>query len=199
MSNDYLEVEVKLLVDDLAAITRQLEILGAELQVPRVFERNVRYENAARDLIQRGIVVRLRQDERTRLTYKEPGTLIDGIMRRFEAEVEVNDFATMDLILNKLAYKPEMVYEKFRTTYALAGSEIMLDELPFGPFVEIEGEPTQIDHIMHQLDLQDKPRIARSYVDVFAHLRQHLNLTFADLTFDNFKDIDVPASMLRSL
>ena len=38
----------------------------------RVFERNVRYENDDKSLTDNGIVVRLRQDHRVRLTYKEP-------------------------------------------------------------------------------------------------------------------------------
>jgi adenylate cyclase, class 2 len=196
--SNYTETEVKLYVPDLKAVEESLQALGAKLITARVFERNVRYENAAKDLSKRGIVVRLRQDNRVRLTYKEPpkeytgGLLEEGIMHRFEAEVQVDHFETMALILEKLGYTPHMTYEKYRTTYEIGGAEVVLDEMPYGNFVEIEGDGQVIPVVLEKLGLQNAKRFQSNYVKLLDSVRHHLKLDFTDLTFENFKGIDVP-------
>ena len=40
-----------------------------------------------------------------------------------------------------------MVYEKRRTTWEIGDSEIVIDELPFGLFMEIEGSEKEIARI----------------------------------------------------
>jgi adenylate cyclase class 2 len=196
--NNYTETEVKLYVPFLEAVQVRLERLGAQLTAPRVFERNIRYDNVQRTLTPRGVVVRLRQDTRTRLTYKDNGKARDGIVTRTEIEVEVSDFDAMSAILMKLGYTPYMVYEKYRATYELDGAEIVLDEMPYGSFVEIEGEEKTVADIMKRLELDRAPRMDGSYADLFERVRRHLNLTFTDLTFDNFKGVRVPEEAFRS-
>jgi adenylate cyclase, class 2 len=195
--SDYQETEIKLFIPDLKRVETRLQELEAELAVPRVYERNVRYENQAKDLTHQGIVVRLRQDNRVRLTYKGPSQFGGDVRTRFEAEVEVNDFNTMETILEKLGYTPYMVYEKYRTTYLLDGAEVVLDELPYGNFVEIEGDEATINSLLEKLNLQDAPRPVGSYAVLFDFVREHLKLDFTDLTFANFAGIDVPESALE--
>src|SRR5687768_14416047 len=99
MAAGNVEIEIKLLVPKLTDIEARLVVLGAALHAPRVFERNARYDLPDGSLTAKGVVLRLRQDSRARLTYKEAGTLSDGVMSRFEAEIEVSDFGTMQTIL----------------------------------------------------------------------------------------------------
>lgn len=188
------ETETKLYIPDLTTVETRLIALGAKLTAPRVFERNVRYENAAGTLREQGIVVRLRQDTRARLTYKDGGQVENNTISRYEAEVEVSDFDTMDLILAKLGYHPHMIYEKYRTTYELGEAEIVLDELPFGNFIEIEATVTEIERLIDVLKLGDAPRYGNSYVTLFDRVQAALGLDLADLTFANFSGITVPAS-----
>jgi adenylate cyclase class 2 len=190
--NELTENEIKLFCPDLEAVAQRLRAAGANVKTPRVFERNVRYENEGKTLSPNGIVVRLRQDNRTRLTYKDPATVTDGIMERLEAEVDVSDFDTMELILGKLGYAPYMIYEKYRTTYTLNGAEIVLDEMPYGNFIEIEGDTAVIEQLIALLDLGGAPRYGQSYTSLFDRVREHLKLDFTDLTFENFAGIDVP-------
>ncbi|MBZ0283029.1 MAG: class IV adenylate cyclase [Anaerolineae bacterium] len=188
---NYTETEIKLYVPDLEAVRERLESAGAELIVPRVFERNVRYENADKTLTPRGMVVRLREDTHARLTYKEDKSLEDGISTRFEAEVEVSDFGVMETILGKLGYMPFLSYEKYRTTYALDGAEVVLDEMPYGNFVEIEGTREGIEQLVGKLALGDAPRFGESYTALFERVKQKLGLTFTDLTFAHFEGVSV--------
>lgn len=194
---DYTETEVKLYVPHLEVVQARLEMLGATLTASRVYEQNVRYENAAHTLTRDGIVLRLRQDTRARLTYKEGSSAQDGIVSRTEIEVEVSDFAAMEAILVKLGYTTAMRYEKYRTTFTLNAVEIVLDEMPYGNFVEIEGESGAIAAAIDRLELQEAPRSSGSYVTLFEKVKAQLGLTFTDLTFDNFKGLIVPESMFR--
>ncbi len=194
MTQSYTETEIKLYVPDLKAVEKRLHEQGAALSAARVWESNVRYENAANTLAASGIVVRLRQDSRARLTYKDSSRVENGITSRFEAEVEVSDFRTMQTILEKLGYHPHMTYEKYRTTYILKGAEVVLDELPYGNFVEIEGEVAAIEQVIQQLELVDARRFGGSYTTLFERVRRHLALSFSDLTFANFAGIEVPES-----
>ena len=200
MSNKNLqEVEAKLYTPDLLIIQQSLEELGATLTKPRIFERNIRYENATATFMKKGVVLRMRQDDVARLTYKSGKTVDNGISKRFEAEVEVSDFDTMDTILRLLRFEPYMVYEKYRTTYSLNNAEIVLDEMPYGNFTEIEADVDEIESLISRLGLDDQPRMTASYTQIFEAVNKYLGLDFDDLTFANFDGIDVPEKAFYSL
>lgn len=190
MNDDMQEVEVKLHTPDLEAVKRALEAAGATLLKPRVFERNIRYDSADGSLTAAGIVLRLRQDESVKLTYKADASVERGIVSRFEAEVGVSDFETMDVILRRLGYTVALVYEKYRTTYAFAGAEIVLDEMPFGTFTEIEGDAATIERIIEALGLGARRRMAGSYVDIFWNVKARLELDARDCTFEVLAGMD---------
>lgn len=197
MNDQLTETEIKFYTPDFSEIKNKLDTLGATYTKPRVYERNVRYENADKTLTEQGIVVRLRQDHAIKLTYKEPpSTLPDNpnISHRFEAEVEVNDYNTMDVILNKLGYTPHIIYEKYRTTYQLNDVEIVLDEMPYGNFIEIEGAEPAIETTIIQFGIENETRILQNYLQLFDAVKSNLQLDFHDLTFANFEGIDVPLS-----
>src|SRR5258708_15780402 len=191
MSGDHVEIEVKIHVKDFEDVKNRLLSNGAKLSAERVYERNVRYEDAANSLSADKRVLRLRQDTRTRLTYKEPQASnaggVEGITARTELEVTVSDFDTADMLLKKLGFHPAWVYEKYRTTYEVLGCEVVLDELPFGNFIEVEGDSTAIERVLSMLGLAAAPRIAASYSDLFFALKDRKKLDFGDLTFENFK------------
>ena len=192
MSRKLQEVELKLHTPDLSLVRSALEAASAALRKPRVHERNFRYENAAGNLTRQGIVLRLRQDQQATLTYKAGARIENGISTRVEAEVVVDDFDVMDAILRRLGYEVALIYEKYRTTYTLGGAEIALDEMPFGSFSEIEADADVIESLVTRLGLENQPRMAASYTEIFADVKARLNLDFRDLTFDNFAGVAVP-------
>lgn len=193
----HVENEVKIRVENSSEIERKLQSAGGILTGVRTYERNVRYEDADKTLTPAGRVLRLREDKRVRLAYKEPRpSNAPGIMCRTELEVTVNDFETADMLLQKLGFHPAWIYEKYRTTYTLNECEIMLDEMPYGSFIEIEGEPEEIERMIALLGLNGAKRIIESYSEIFFRLKDQLGLTFGDLTFENFKDVTIAAEML---
>ncbi|MCY4147120.1 MAG: class IV adenylate cyclase [Chloroflexi bacterium] len=191
IEEDLREVELKLRTPDLAALRRALHVAGAKLVKERVFERNFRYDSADGMLIAGGEVLRLRQDTAVKLTHKSDASVASGIVSRLEAEVTVSDLAAMDLILRRLGFQVALVYEKYRATYELLGAEVVLDELPFGNFTEIEGDAQTIERVVAALGLGGCQRVAGSYVDLFLAVKARLGLSARDCTFDAFAGVKV--------
>ncbi len=192
-ANPLQEVEIKLHTPDLAAVRRALQAAGAELSKQRVFERNLRYDSADGRLIAGGEVLRLREDGAIKLTHKSGGSLENGIVSRLEAEVIVSDFANMHRILRRLGFHVALIYEKYRTTYNWLGAEIVLDELPYGHFTEIEGDAQSIERIVTALGLAGCQRMESSYTDLFLAVKARLGMSARDCTFEAFAGFDVGA------
>ncbi len=195
---DSLEVEVKFLVTELPALRRRLLAVGARPAHPRVFERNERFETADAALLQRGELLRLRQDAGVRLTFKGPSAedASSEVKVREEIEVAVADFDTMSAILQRLGFAPVQTYEKYRETFHLHDLEVVLDEMPYGDFIELEGPESSIRAAADQLGLDWSERITTNYLALMAHMKAAYSLTFDDLTFANFADVDARVAAL---
>lgn len=191
-----LETEAKFYVRDLGEIEQLLQTLGARCIQPRTHEVNLRFDTPQGDLRRNGRVLRLRQDRQVSLTYKEGKDVKDGIQARNEIEFVLNDFEAARRFLEALGYEVQFVYEKYRTIYELEGVEIMLDELPYGNFVEIEGEPVAIRAMADKLSLSWDSATPLSYHALFELLRQRMQLSFRDLLFENFGSISISPAAL---
>ena len=197
MSNNGQETEAKFYVLHLNRITTRLQEMQARLIQPRVLETNLRFDLPNGSLRSQGRVLRLRRDIESKLTYKAAGQNKRGIIDREEIEFVVDNFDKARQFLEALGYQKTMVYEKYRTTYEMDHTSIMLDELPFGNFVEIEGDAEkQIRSVATTLKLNWDAAIDNSYTGLFENVRKTLQLSFQDLTFENFKDIQVTSDHL---
>jgi adenylate cyclase class 2 len=183
-----LEVEVKFYVPDLAQLRQRLEAAGAERVKPRLFERNVRFDDASETLRQKGQLLRLRQDDGARLTFKGMAAEDQHSQAkvREELEIEISNFEMAATILQRLGFAPQQVYEKYRETFRLGTVEVVLDEMPFGNFVELEGDEAKLKQVAQQLQLDWEQRILDNYLLLMARLKRHHHLPFDDLTFENF-------------
>jgi adenylate cyclase class 2 len=191
-----LETEAKFYVRDLNRIKLRLEQLNARLIQGRVLESNIRFDLPGAPLRAEGRVLRLRRDTTTRLTYKGASANEQGVLSREEIEFEVEDFEKAKRFLEALGYQKLVYYEKYRTTYILQplrGSfHVMLDELPYGNFVEIEGETVDaIRAIAEQLRLNWETAIPTSYHALFERVRSALNRSMQNLSFAEFEQINV--------
>ena len=71
MAKENQETEVKLYIRNITAVKDRLHSLGAYLIRQRTHELNLRFDTPGRDFMREGRVLRLRQDEAIRLTYKD--------------------------------------------------------------------------------------------------------------------------------
>jgi adenylate cyclase class 2 len=196
---DALEIEVKFHISSVSAL-RDAVINSGALHHGKVFEENIRFENQDQTLQGQGILLRLRRDGGNVLTLKTKTENPDPSFKiHHEFEVLVSDLDTMQTILEKLGFYPAQVYEKWRETFCLGSAEILIDRLPYGDFLEIEGDRDQILRITQMLGLDWNRRITMNYLDMFDIIRKNERLKFHDVSFENFKDIRFDAAKYVSL
>jgi len=186
------EIEVKFLIDDLSAMRQRLLALGATLKTPRTYEDNWLFDTPDEQLTRRGCLLRLRRDRRNLITYKEPPAQQDRDFKVLgEYEIEVSDFAQAHTILEKLGFAPALRYEKYRETFTYQGAEIVLDEVPFGTFMEIEAPREVIRSIATALGLDFAARLVAGYREIFDAVRGTYNLAVTDMTFEAFQSLTI--------
>jgi adenylate cyclase class 2 len=177
------EIEAKFLLPHLASLRERLLACGGRLLSDRVLERNWRFDTKTGDLQSQRKILRLREDARTEVTFKRG---LESVDERVEITLVVNDAKKARDLLFALGYQVVTIYEKFRETFALHPVEVMLDELPYGYFVEIEGPSREeIRGAALQLQLNWEARLRSNYTQLFQHLQSTLNLPFNDATFEN--------------
>ena len=144
-----------------AKIAKKLERLGATFE-GETFEENYLHRGGVID--GRDAVLRLRKtDERNTLTYKESLPSSGDVKHKTEFETEVSDVDAMEEIIRTLGYRLSVVYEKRRRTWHLGSVEIVLDELPFGLYMEIEGTPRMIAQMEKRLGIKNLVSEMRGY------------------------------------
>jgi adenylate cyclase class 2 len=158
-----LEIELKFLNPDFAALRRRLMALGAE-PLDRVFERNLVFDDAARSLKSASTLLRLRTERKSLLTLKRPPEREqDGVKVFEEIETEVADPLAMQRMLEALGYREAFAYEKLRETWRFGEQLVCLDILPFGRFVEIEGEREALFEAARALGLPPESSSTKTY------------------------------------
>jgi adenylate cyclase class 2 len=134
-------------------ITQRLIELGAEFE-KEVFE--VNYQHRGGEMDERGATLRLRKiGDFTVLTYKEKLRIENGTKHKIEHETIVSDVDATEAIIERLGYRLTAVYEKRRKYWHWGEVEIVLDELPFGLYMEIEGAITGIREAEMLLEIED--------------------------------------------
>ena len=165
-----IETEKKYRLDERSRsdVERALEKAGGEY-IGRDLEENVIYSSDA--LRQSRGVIRLRHSgDRTILTFKRRVSNRADVKEQIEHETEVADADAIRSILDELSIRPILVYEKYRDTWRFRSVEVVLDELPFGLFMEIEGTITGIAEAEILLDLQDLETVHETYPTMTARL-----------------------------
>jgi adenylate cyclase class 2 len=158
-----IEIEKKYRLDKgrLTEITAKLGEMGAVF-LGEVFEENYLHRGGVID--ERGAVLRLRKiGGLTLLTYKERLRNDSDIKHRIEHETTVADVDAMESIIEKLGYKLSVIYEKRRKTWRFRDVEVVLDELPFGLFMEIEGTIKHIEEAEKLLQIEALEPETRGY------------------------------------
>lgn len=158
-----IEIEKKYRIDKKTVVemTGKLGELGAEFRYEN-FEENYLHRGGLLD--GRAAVLRVRKtDSRAILTYKEKIQHETEFKQQIEFETEVSDVVAIENIIEKLGYKLSVVYEKHRKAWGLGGTEVVLDELPFGYYMEIEGEIENILEVEKLLGADQLEQETRGY------------------------------------
>ncbi|NOH13039.1 MAG: class IV adenylate cyclase [Chloroflexi bacterium] len=197
-AKDKREIEVKFLIKDMKGLERRLLEANARYSQARTHELNLRFDTPDGKLSQDQCVLRLRKDNRVRITYKGPMSEEGGIADREEIEFEASNYEAAKHLLESLGYEVMVIYEKYRTIYDIDKTIITLDEMPFGNFVEIEGPDVEsIKEAAELIGLDWEQRSAETYLGYFLQIKEKAGLDFHDLTFENFEKADVDVGVLE--
>ncbi len=183
----YIEQEAKFRISNPPGMRSRLEKIGAKLISDHQHEINIRFDLADGSYKAEHKVLRLRIDDKARLTYKGAAQEDTEVSVRKEVEFVVDDADAATAFLQCLGFQPFETYEKFRTTYHYQDLEIVLDELPYGDFIEIEGaDEDQIHQAADALSLNWEKRCKFSYLELFYRLNEKRGLDCAHLTFAGY-------------
>lgn len=150
-----IEIEKKYRLNDEQRqfVLSALQKAGADF-IGEDFEENSLYTGGI--LIETNATLRVRKtQDKTILTYKKRIQNEFNVKEQIEYETEVADADELEKIIEKLGFKKMLIYEKRRKIWHFRSVEIVLDALPFGEFMEIEGSITAIAETEMLLDIED--------------------------------------------
>lgn len=155
------ERKYRLDIDEASRFTTALTDLGADFR--GLFEEeNIVF--SSRELSDQGAVVRIRNiPGRSILTFKRNLGFSDDYKQHLEIETAIEDATAMERILEEIGLRKTLVYEKRRRSWRFRNVEIVIDELPFGIFMEIEGEKTDIDEAEAVLGIGRLEKVRQTY------------------------------------
>ena len=179
-----LEVEVKVPVREPGRIKQVILEAGGKLVRERHFESNFLYDYSDRSLSASGCLLRIRElPEGALLTFKGKVIPHDKYKARPEAETICQDVAAIRSILHSLGFRPFFRYQKYREEHLLSETHVCIDELPFGFYLEIEGEPDGINETVERLGLDKDSFSRRSYASLYAEICREQGVPFGDILF----------------
>lgn len=186
-----LETEVKFFIKAIPPLREKLLASGA-IPMGRVFEQNFRLDTTDGRLLERAALLRLRQAGKATLTFKAKPPVEDPEFKTLtEYEVEVSQFDTMKIILEALGFHSVQTYEKWRETFVLGDTQILIDTMPYGDFMELEGPRSGLKDLAGKLGMDWNHRILLNYLAMFEIIKKQLGLGFNDLTFDHFSGLHI--------
>ena len=185
MKEDNREIEAKFPVSSIDDYLTKVREAGAVCEQPVHFERNLRFDDNTGKLSRTAQVLRLRDNGETAvLTYKSDKNSSSGIADREEIETVVDDLERTRLILERLGFFVDFIYEKFRSIYSLAETGIFLDHTPIGDFIEIEGPDEEaIRNTAELLGLDWETRSGKSYRSLFTKWKNETDYPGRDMVF----------------
>lgn len=180
------EIEIKLRVEDLAAIVAKIRALGGSTR-GRVREYNVLFDTPDAAIRTLGCLLRLRTEvpagsrhipagpRGAWVTWKAPAPRRRKVAKspfkeKLESELAVTDPASFRRRLLRLGFRSDFCYEKFRTTFTLRGVrlDMDLDETPVGTILELEGDPGAIRRIARRLGFAPRDYLRATYWELNA-------------------------------
>ena len=182
MSKDYIEKEIKVKVENLEQLLTLLTDLKAEKKGAG-FQRTTRMDTPNLDLEERGTFLRVRTGEKDIVTLKKKFKSNDEMFERMELETEVKDPELLADIFANLGFTKRFIMEKYRIDYNYENTKISVDELPFGVYVEIEGEPENITIAAKNLHLDVSRKIVVTYWDLFEDYKKQTGETGENIVF----------------
>jgi predicted adenylyl cyclase CyaB len=166
-----IELELKAVVDDPAALLTRLRQFGAREEfVGSLTDRRFDYED--RSLLAKDEVVRVREyrgetgELQTSLEWKGPESHDTGYKQREEIGVETGDAESLIAILSRLGLRQTRTIERRIRQYRLDGAIVRMEHYEqMDDLVEVEGEGPDIERAITQMGIERSRFTADSLAD----------------------------------
>jgi len=165
-----LEKEIKFFCPNIQKMDEIIGNSGGKKINSWYFEKNMVFDRDNDQLLSQGRLLRLRiTDLGCKLTFKSPAenTAEPALKVMREWEVKLDEPENMVAIFSELGYSVRLRYEKFRKKWIYQKCVVCLDILPFGRFMEIEGDYNDICDCAANLGLDPGQGLNGTYFDLY--------------------------------
>ena len=177
---------MKIAFGDVDEARRLIGRLGVAEDQPRTFEDNNLYDRGEMELRASGRLLRVRRyGERSWMTFKQKVAGEHRHRVRIEHETELGDADATERLLDGLGYRRVYRYQKYRTTFAGEGLVVCLDETPIGCFVELEGDPQQIDAAAERMGIPYERYLRDNYRELHQQAADRGEIAADAMVFDS--------------
>ncbi|MDD5606638.1 MAG: class IV adenylate cyclase [Candidatus Pacebacteria bacterium] len=175
------EIEIKFEVKNSDSIRKILSKYRAKF-TGKAFERTVRFDTLDKGLEKNQKFLRVRTGFKNTITFKQK---IENkrFRERKEIELEIKDPEKMIMILKSLGFTKILIMEKYREKWLFENTEIVIDKLPMGTFIEIEGSEKSIDKVVEILNLDSEERILGTYWDLWRDFTKKKKINQENIVF----------------
>jgi len=179
------EVEIKFKIINSSFIRKILKKQGAQF-IGKAFEKTFRFDTTDKNLEQRGQFLRVRTGFKNVITFKRK---IENkkFKEREEIELEISNPEKMRMILENLGFTKILIMEKYREKWRSDDKEIVIDRLPMGMFIEIEGEEKVIKEMVKTLGFDFKDKITGTYWDLWREFSKKEGIKDENIIFTSKK------------
>lgn len=127
------------------------------------FERTIRLDTISEDYSKQGIFFRAKSGFNNTFGFKSKNISKNECNQYNECEIEISSQERLITILKELNIFPIRTLEKYRMRWIKNSIIVTIDELPYGLFVEIEGELSQITIIAELMGFKKEQSIRKTY------------------------------------
>ena len=127
------------------AVEKRMRALGHKPK-PVEFEENTIYRGGNLHFGKRALRLR-RENGEAILSFKQRIPTKSLTKHQNENETRVSDADAAHAIIEALGFSRVLVYEKRRTRWQVGEAKVVIDELPFGLFMEIEASEKEIERV----------------------------------------------------
>lgn len=168
-----IEKKYRLTKQQRQSIERRLRELKATA-LPLEFEENTLYRGGRLDAANCALRLR-RVNGYAILTFKLRFPTKSPIKHQQEEETVVADADAAHAIITALGFRPGLVYEKRRTRWNIGKAKVVIDELPFGLFMEIEASEKEILRVEKLIGGEALPAVMETYPSLTVKLGKNRN------------------------
>ena len=161
-----IEKKYRLTPSQRRAIEKRMRALGYKPK-PVEFEKNTIYRGGKLRFGKRALRLR-RVNGDTILTFKERIPTKSAMKHQKENETRVGNPDATHAILEALGFSRALVYEKRRVRWQVGKAKVVLDELPYGLFMEIEASEKDIARVEKLIGAQRFEAVTATYPSMTA-------------------------------